>query len=63
MDALVGVLREDERRGWLARGLRELLDDVEQFGAVIAAFTAELHEFDRLGQQRAALGCPAWRQS
>ena len=45
--------------GWLARGLRELFDDVEQFSAVVAALAAELDEFDRLGEQRAALGCAA----
>jgi hypothetical protein len=39
--------------------LREPLDDFEQFGAVVAAPAAELDEFDRLGEQRAALGCAA----
>lgn len=46
----------NRRRGWLACALRELLNDLEQFGAVIAALAAELDELDRLGEQRAALG-------
>ncbi|MFI4977406.1 MAG: hypothetical protein ACHQC8_01820 [Solirubrobacterales bacterium] len=32
------------------------MDDVEQFGAVVAALAAELDEFDRLGEQSTALG-------
>ena len=39
--------------------LGHLFDDLEQFGAVVAAFAAELHEFDGLGEQRAALRCAA----
>ncbi len=58
--ALQACLLRAERRGRLVgRGLRELLDDVEQFSPVIAALAAELDEFDRLGEQRAALGCAA----
>jgi hypothetical protein len=39
--------------------LWELLDDVEQLGAVVAVLAAELNELDRLGEQRSALGCAA----
>jgi len=39
--------------------LGDLFDDVEQFGAAVAALAAELDELDRLGEQCAALGCAA----
>jgi hypothetical protein len=34
-------------------------DDVEQLRPVIPAFATELDELDRLGEQRATLGCAA----
>jgi hypothetical protein len=41
----------------MANRLRELLDDFDEFGAVVAALAAELDELGCFCEEGAALGC------